>query len=276
MQTNSEKTSNSMLESPLALPCGATLSSRLAKSALTERLSRADYLLSQFLSPRTNRRTDRWGGALENRSRPLMTVLREARKALGSDFPISVKLNSADFQQDGFAEEDALGVVRMLTDVGIDLLEISGGTYEHLAFFVMDQTEVKESTRRREAYFLDFARKVRQVSDVPLMVTGGFRSHAFAKEVLEKGELDAIGMGRPFLTEPGQVGAFLRGELERFSNLEVRTGVKSLEDMAEGGFYAKQLIRLAEGKPLRLDMNPLAAAFFMPIHEMKKAIGKRF
>ena len=234
------------------------------------------YLLSQFLSPRTNRRTDRWGGALENRSRPLMTVLREARKALGSDFPISVKLNSADFQQDGFAEEDALGVVRMLTDVGIDLLEISGGTYEHLAFFVMDQTEVKESTRRREAYFLDFARKVRQVSDVPLMVTGGFRSHAFAKEVLEKGELDVIGMGRPFLTEPGQVGAFLRGELERFSNLEVRTGVKSLEDMAEGGFYAKQLIRLAEGKPLRLDMNPLAAAVFMPIHEMKKAIGKRF
>lgn len=146
----------------------------------------------------------------------------------------------------------------------------------HLAFFVMDQTEVKESTRRREAYFLDFARKVRQMSDIPLMVTGGFRSCSFAEETLEKGELDVIGMGRPFLTEPHQVGAFLRGELGQFSTLNVRTGFKALEDMAEGGFYARQLIRLAQGKAPRLDMNPLAAAVFMPLHEMKKAIGKRF
>lgn len=234
------------------------------------------YLLSQFLSPRTNRRTDAWGGALENRARPLMTILREARRALGRDFPISVKLNSADFQRGGFNEEDAMQVVQMLDQAGVDLLEISGGTYEHLAFFVMDQVEVKESTRRREAYFLDFARKVRQVSDIPLMVTGGFRSRSFAEEALEKGELDVIGMGRPFLTEPQQVGAFLRGDLQQFSTLKIRTGIKSLEDMAEGGFYARQLIRLAEGKAPRLDMNPLAAALFMPLHEMMKAVGKRF
>ncbi|MCB0548727.1 MAG: NADH:flavin oxidoreductase/NADH oxidase family protein [Phaeodactylibacter sp.] len=234
------------------------------------------YLLSQFLSPRTNRRTDAWGGALENRARLLMTILRETRQALGSDFPIGVKLNSADFQRGGFVEEDALQVVRWLTEAGVDLLEVSGGTYEHLAFLVMDETGVKESTRRREAYFLDFARKVRQVSDVPLMVTGGFRSRSFAEEALERGELDVIGMGRPFLTEPGQVGAFLRGELERFSNLKVRTGFKNLEDMAEGGFYARQLILLARGKALRLDMSPLAAALFVPLHEMRKALGKRF
>ncbi|MCB9294491.1 MAG: NADH:flavin oxidoreductase/NADH oxidase family protein [Lewinellaceae bacterium] len=234
------------------------------------------YLLSQFLSPRTNRRTDAWGGALENRARPLMTILREARQALGHDFPISVKLNSADFQRGGFNEEEAMQVVQMLDDAGVDLLEISGGTYEHLAFLVMDQTEVKESTRRREAYFLDFARKVRQVSDIPLMVTGGFRSRSFAEEALEEGGLDVIGMGRPFLTEPHQVGAFLRGELEQFSTLKIRTGIKSLEDMAEGGFYARQLIRLAEGKAPRLDMNPLVAAVFVPLHEMKKAAGKRF
>jgi len=234
------------------------------------------YLLSQFLSPRTNRRTDGWGGALENRARPLMAILREARQALGSDFPISVKLNSADFQRGGFAEEESLQVVRWLAEAGVDLLEISGGTYEHLAFFAMGQTGMKNSTVRREAYFLDFACKVRQVSGIPLMVTGGFRSRAFAEEALENGGLDVIGMGRPFLTEPGQVGAFLRGELEQFSSLKVRTGFKALEDMAEGGFYARQLIRLAEGKLPRLDMNPLAAALFMPAHELKKAIGKRF
>ncbi|MCB0593700.1 MAG: hypothetical protein H6557_06640 [Lewinellaceae bacterium] len=108
------------------------------------------------------------------------------------------------------------------------------------------------------------------------MVTGGFRSRSFAEETLEKGELDVIGMGRPFLTEPHQVSAFLRGELGQFSTLNVRTVSKLWRIWRRGGFYAWQLIRLAQGKAPRLDMNPLAAAVFMPLHEMKKAIGKRF
>ena len=116
------------------------------------------YLLSQFLSPKTNIRTDKWGGSLENRSRLLMTIVEKSRKALGAAFPISVKLNSSDFQRGGFTEEESLQVVKQL-DGKIDLLEISGGTYEKLVFFERyeEESEIKERTRQREAYFIEFA-----------------------------------------------------------------------------------------------------------------------
>ena len=107
------------------------------------------YLLSQFLSPRTNLRTDQWGGSLANRSRLLMTIIDETRKVVGADFPISVKLNSSDFQRGGFTEKESLQVIEML-EGKIDLLEISGGTYEKLAFFTLNEEKenIKESTRQ--------------------------------------------------------------------------------------------------------------------------------
>ena len=145
------------------------------------------YLLSQFLSSRTNKRTDQWGGSIENRSRLLRAIIREVREVVGADFPISVKLNSSDFQRGGFTEEESLEVVKMLDKEKIDLLEISGGTYEKVVFFLMneDGNEIKESTKKREAYFIDFARKVRSISKLPLLITGGFRSYEFCNEVLE-------------------------------------------------------------------------------------------
>ena len=88
------------------------------------------YLMSEFLSPRTNLRTDRYGGELANRARALLDTVRTVREAVGSDFPVSVKLNSADFQKGGFAFEDSLQVARWLEEAGVDLIEISGGTYE--------------------------------------------------------------------------------------------------------------------------------------------------
>ena len=135
------------------------------------------YLLSQFLSPITNKRNDQWGGSLENRSRLLRSIIKNIRHYVGPNFPISVKLNSADFQRGGFTEEESLEVVQMLDQLGIDLLEISGGTYERLAFFEMndEQSELRESTQKREAYFIDFAQRIRTISKLPLMVTGGFR-----------------------------------------------------------------------------------------------------
>ena len=235
------------------------------------------YLLSQFLSPRTNTRTDEWGGSLENRSRLLLTIIQKMREVVGPAFPISVKLNSADFQRGGFDEEDSLQVVQMLDAAGIDLLEISGGTYEKLAFFLMNDEDhqLRESTRRREAYFIDFARKVREVSKLPLMITGGFRSRAFCDEVLASGEVDLIGMGRPFITNAGDIAGFLKGEVPVLKNQIIRTGLAILEDAAEGGFYARQLIRLAQGKEVNLKMNALWASNFLIIHELRKALGKR-
>jgi 2,4-dienoyl-CoA reductase-like NADH-dependent reductase (Old Yellow Enzyme family) len=234
------------------------------------------YLLSQFLSPLTNKRTDQWGGALDNRSRLLRTIVRECRRAVGPSFPISVKLNSADFQRGGFEEAESLQVIQMLESEGVDLLEISGGTYERLAFFILNEESQKESTRKREAYFLDFAEKVRQQSQIPLMITGGVRSYDFCEEVLQNGEVDVIGMARPFITDYADVPAFLKGEKKELKNLIIRTGIKSLEDSAEGGFYARQLFRMAKNKEVKKNLNPLFSTLFLVKNEFLKGIAKRF
>ncbi len=236
------------------------------------------YLLSQFLSGRTNVRTDQWGGTIENRSRLLRTIIRETRKVVGDEFPISVKLNSSDFQKGCFTEEESLEVVKMLDAEKIDLLEISGGTYEKLAFFLLNDEgkTVKESTKRREAYFIEFAKKVKAVSKLPIMVTGGFRSYDFCNQVLENGELDLIGMARPFITNKDQIAGFLDGEVDNLENLVLRTGITQFEDAAEGGFYARQIIRLSEGRKFKLNMSPLWCSNFLILHEMKKSMAKKF
>lgn len=232
------------------------------------------YLLSQFLSPKTNQRTDAWGGSIENRSRLLMTIIEECRKELGADYPISVKLNSSDFQRGGFTEEESLQVIKML-DSKIDLLEISGGTYEKLVFFGLGE-EVKESTRKREAYFLEFSKKVREISNIPLLITGGFRSFSFCNQVLESKELDLVGMARPFITNTNEISDFLAGKIEMLENLLVRTGIKSIDDSAEGGYYARQLIRLAKGKALDKKIKPMQSSMFFLTHELKKSLQRRF
>ncbi len=232
------------------------------------------YLLSEFLSPRTNTRTDQWGGPLENRARLLLRIVRETRQAVGPGFPIGVKLNSADFQRGGFDEQDSLEVIRMLGEEGIDLLEISGGTYENIAFLVREEPGMKESTRQREAYFLDFARKVRLVSAIPLMVTGGFRTPAFAEQALQNGELDVVGMGRPFCSHPELIPAFLAGERMELPNYSIRTGISRLDDSAEAGYYARLIIRLAKGKKRHLDYSGLRSAFFLIGWEMRKALER--
>ena len=259
---------------------GFTKAAKIAKEAGFTGLqihSAHGYLLSQFLSPLTNKRIDQWGGTIENRSRLLITIIREARKIVGPDFPISVKLNSSDFQRGGFTEEESLEVVKMLDREKIDLLEISGGTYERVAFFLMNEDKVdeKESTRKREAYFIDFAKKVRSISKVPLLITGGFRSYEFCNQVLESGELDLIGMARPFITNREDIPGFLRGDVPHLENAIIRTGIKQFEDAAEGGFYARQLIRFSKGQPFKLSLNPTISSMFLVVYELKKAISKR-
>lgn len=233
------------------------------------------YLLSQFLSPRTNLREDKWGGSLENRSRLLLQIIREVRAEVGIDFPVSVKLNSSDFQKGGFSEEDSLQVVRLLEQEGIDLLEISGGTYENVVFLVEEEDTRRESTKRREAYFLNFAGKVRAISKLPILITGGFRSFDFCNQVLEAGEADLIGMARPFITHLEGMAAFLEGKIPVLEIPKIRTGMKAFEDSAEAGYYAKQLIRIAEGKGLKQNIGPMEAAFFIPLHEFKKGLEKK-
>jgi hypothetical protein len=163
----------------------------------------------------------------------------------------------------------------MLDDQKIDLLEISGGTYEKLAFFILNENDAKESTRAREAYFIEFARKVRAISKLPLLVTGGFRSYDFCNEVLKSHELDLIGMARPFITNREDIPAFLMGEITQLDNLILRTGISQFDDAAEGGFYARQLIRDAKGKKQKLKMSPIWCSNFLILNELKMSILKK-
>ncbi|MEM9311872.1 MAG: NADH:flavin oxidoreductase/NADH oxidase family protein [Pseudomonadota bacterium] len=161
------------------------------------------YLISQFLSPRSNQRADRWGGSLENRAALLLRVIEGSREAVGPEFPISVKLNSADFQKGGFAFEDSLQVVQWLQERGVDLIEISGGTYEQPKLLGIEGMEpaddpgVAASTVAREAYFVDFAKAMKDAVDAPLMVTGGFRSRVAMEQAVSSGAADVVGLARP-------------------------------------------------------------------------------
>ncbi|MEJ8562475.1 NADH:flavin oxidoreductase/NADH oxidase family protein [Yoonia sp. GPGPB17] len=172
------------------------------------------YLVSQFLSPITNRRTDEWGGALENRARFLRRVYAATRAAVGADFPVAVKLNSADFQKGGFDLEECAQVARWLEQDGIDLIELSGGTYEQMSFVNGTEDDRRESTQRREAYFLEYAKVVRQAVTVPIMVTGGFRSRSAMERALTEDGIDLIGLARPFCVQPDAADALLSGASE--------------------------------------------------------------
>jgi 2,4-dienoyl-CoA reductase-like NADH-dependent reductase (Old Yellow Enzyme family) len=177
------------------------------------------YLISQFLSPLTNLRDDEWGGSLGNRARFLLETVRQIRSAVGPAFPVSVKLNSADFQRGGFAFEESLQVARWLEQAGLDLLEISGGSYEQPAMMDMDgidgpaePTAVRASTAAREAYFVDFAKAMKaELTVMPLMVTGGFRSRIAMDHALSTGAADLIGIGRPLCGAPDACHDLLSG-----------------------------------------------------------------
>ncbi len=207
------------------------------------------YLVSEFLSPKANRRKDEWGGSLENRARLLLEIVRDSRAAVGSDFPISVKLNSADFQQGGFTHEECLEVVRWLDEAGVDLLEISGGNYEQPSMMGARAKEdlatnrVAESTKRREAYFLDYARSLRRVAKLPLMVTGGFRTLAAMEEALESGDLDVIGIARPMCVETDLPVRLLDGRAVEAGRYEAEI-VPAKAGLA---WFCLQLLRIGDG-----------------------------
>ncbi|GAB3373087.1 NADH:flavin oxidoreductase/NADH oxidase family protein [Spongiibacter taiwanensis] len=226
------------------------------------------YLLSNFLSPLANQRQDEYGGSLENRARLLLQVVADIRKALGSDYPISVKLNSADFQRGGFTEDESMQVVSWLSAAGIDLLEISGGNYEQMSMVGLDSGEGgpmrAASTLAREAYFLAFARKIRPLAKMPLMITGGLRSRAAMNLALSEGDCDVIGVGRPFCTAPEQGADLLRRESDCESLLAMETSLamardalgpdvddatfKTAESFGLLGWYCLQIARMGRGQ----------------------------
>jgi 2,4-dienoyl-CoA reductase-like NADH-dependent reductase (Old Yellow Enzyme family) len=248
------------------------------------------YLGSQFLSPRTNLRTDRWGGTLENRARFLREAVRGVRRVVGPDFPVSVKLNSSDFQKGAFSSEDACQVGAWLVEDGIDLLEISGGTYERLRLFGLGHEEEQaKGTARREAYFLEYAAAMAAAAKVPLAVTGGFRTRAVMESTLAQRQLDVVGLARPLCTAP-DLGRRLLDATETTARADERTlrlgpgwfgptssntSIRGFNAQAQTAWFYRQLICLAEERPLELGLSARVALIRHYLGEFRLSRARR-
>lgn len=213
------------------------------------------YLLSQFLSPLVNNRTDQWGGSLENRARMLLDVVWAIRAVVSPTFAVAVKLNSADFQRGGFDADDARRVIAMLAPLGVDLVELSGGSYESPA---MAGHPADASTAAREAYFLELATELAKTSPVPLMLTGGISRRDTAEKVLAS-NVAVIGMGTAIGTTPDLPNRW-REDLAATGTLKpVTWSDKSLASVAGMALVRYQLRRMARGLDPRLSVGPAFA-----------------
>jgi len=242
------------------------------------------YLISQFLSPKANRRTDEWGGSLENRARFLRAIVSAVREQSGSDFALSVKLNSSDFQKGGFGAQDARQVVRWLEQDGVDLIELSGGTYEQPKMLELEGVEppqeiqLRASTRAREAFFQGFAAELKDEVSVPLMVTGGFRSASGMAEAISSDGISAIGIGRPLCGDPLCTRRLLQSgeDLPRFEqtlgnpagffgiNSPLKM-IKMVSSFAVMAWYYDQIVLLASG--LKNDPEPRTLSRFLALQK---------
>ncbi len=229
------------------------------------------YLLSSFLSPITNIRTDAWGGSLANRARFLIEALRATRKAVGADFPLSIKLNSDDFRRGGFSFDECLQLIELLNAETLDLIEISGGTYEQPKLLgaegrTEDAVPVRQSTIKREAYFLEYAKAIRAVAKMPILMPGGFRNRAGMEAALASGELDVIGLARPLCTMPELPSRLLAGSIDEapayergHATLSKNFIAKLVNLLGQMGWYYAHIEDLADGKPLKLERSVTAA-----------------
>ena len=228
------------------------------------------YLIAQFLSPLTNLRNDEWGGDPQRRMRFALEVVRRIRSRVSPGFAVGIKLNSADFQRGGFSEDESRAVVAALTHEGIDLIEVSGGSYEQPAMM----GQAADSTRAREAYFLEYARTVRSLAgDVPLAVTGGFRTRAAMEQAVSSGECDVVGLGRPTATTPDAADAILSGRIEKLTVHQSQYGMrkvlgklvnlKTMDGLLDLSWHVDQLHRLGDGLAPDPDRGRLATTIGM-------------
>jgi 2,4-dienoyl-CoA reductase-like NADH-dependent reductase (Old Yellow Enzyme family) len=259
----------------------AGIAAIVARFATTARLAEAagfsgvqihaahGYLISQFLSPLTNRRTDAWGGELHNRARLLLDVVKAVRAVVSPGFCVAVKLNSADFQKGGFEASDAVQVVRWLNELPIDLVELSGGSYESPAMQGAPQANGgapqagSGSTAAREAYFIDFARDVSAVARMPVMVTGGIRRRAVAEAALQPSEgkpgVAMVGIASALAFEPDLAERWKRDEALEIGIPSVGWRNKAYASLAKMALVKLQLRRLGKGQQPKPNASPLLA-----------------
>ena len=211
------------------------------------------YLISQFLSPHDNRRTDKYGGSLENRMRFLKEIYLGMREELGKDFPIGIKINSTDFKEDGLTEEDSLETIVELANLGLDFVEISGGTYERPA--MMGAT----STSSNKVFFAEYSKKLKQKVDIPVIVTGGIRSINAMNTLLNDNTTDFIGIARPLTIDPNIPNKIKQGTYTIVETTRVSTGVKKLDKIFGSllgiVYYQVLMQNIAKGKEPKATKN---------------------
>lgn len=228
------------------------------------------YLISQFLSPLTNKRSDHWGGSIENRARLLISVIDAIKAQVQEDFSISVKLNSADFQRGGFDVEDAQQVLSLLSDKNLDFVELSGGSYEAPA---MQGKSGDERTLAREAYFLEFAQQLVEQASMPIMVTGGIRKLSVAEQVLDTG-VALVGMATALAVSPNLPNTWQKTPEIEGTIYQVSWKDKTLSGLAVMSLVKQQLRRLGSGK--RAITNP-SPAFALIKDQLRSAkLTKRY
>ena len=201
------------------------------------------YLISQFLSPLTNQRTDQWGGSLPNRARFLLDVVRAVRARVSVGFSVAVKLNSADFQRGGFSQEDAKQVVLLLNDLAVDMIELSGGSYESPA---MQGRTADGRTLAREAYFLEFAKELATVARMPVMTTGGISRHEVAEQVLASG-VAVAGIGTALAQVPDLPLQWRAGRTPAALPPPVNWKDKTMTALATTALVKRRMLALAAG-----------------------------
>ena len=211
------------------------------------------YLLSQFLSPLTNKRHDQYGGTIHNRARLLISIVDRVRMVIGHNKILSVKLNSADFQKGGFDVDDAIEVVKQLNDTNVDFIELSGGSYEAPA---MQGHGGDHRTLSREAYFLSFATDIAQFANMPIMTTGGIQSKEVADKVLHSG-VQLIGMASALACNPSLPNDMMVNDASQVTIPKVAWRDKALSGLANMALIKRQLRRLGNGKPTVLGANPM-------------------
>ena len=219
------------------------------------------FLLSQFLSPLFNKRTDDYGGSLESRMRLLLATVDTVRRAVGPHFPVGIKLNATDQLEGGFQQEEALEVIAALDSTGIDLIDVSGGTYFPGAPSSSDRAG-------SGPYFLDFSARARAKTTVPLMVTGGFKTLHQAEEAIAEGKADLIGLARALVIDPDlprkwKAGCCENPEFPRFHN------------PPEGGvtaWYTMQITRIANGES---DLAPADLSDAIKVYEERDSQRRR-
>jgi 2,4-dienoyl-CoA reductase-like NADH-dependent reductase (Old Yellow Enzyme family) len=228
------------------------------------------YLISQFLSPLTNHRQDKWGGAIENRARLLIEVIKQVKAACGTDFSISTKLNSADFQRGGFDVQDAIAVISLLNDYNLDFVELSGGSYEAPA---MQGKSGDDRTLAREAYFLSFAKEIATHSQTPLMTTGGIRRLSIADEVVSSG-MELVGIASALAYDPALVNKWQLDEGYEGFIPSTKWKDKTLSGLANMALVKRQLRRAGKGKKAKRASSPL---FSLIVDQLRAAkLTKRY